>query len=51
MNVLMGFHWDLLSSAFIGLEGKYLFIEKAKFEDEKVELDGFTVIAKLGFRF
>jgi hypothetical protein len=33
------------------MEGKYLFIEKAKFEDEKVELDGFTVIAKLAFRF
>ena len=50
-HVLLGFHWDILSSAFIGMEGKYLFIEKAKFEDEKVELDGFTVIAKLGFRF
>ena len=50
-HVLLGFHWDILSSAFIGMEGKYLFIEKAKFEDEKVELDGFTVIAKLGLRF
>jgi hypothetical protein len=50
-HVLLGFHWDILSSAFIGMEGKYLFIEKAKFEDEKVELDGFTVIAKLGFSF
>ena len=49
-HVLMGFHWDLRSSAFIGLEGKYLFMEKAQFEDEKVELDGFTVIAKIGFR-
>ena len=50
-HVLLGFHWDILSSAFIGMEGKYLFIEKAKFEDEKVELDGFTMILKLGFRF
>ena len=50
-HVLLGFHWNILSSAFIGMEGKYLFIEKAKFEDEKVELDGFTLIAKLGFRF
>ena len=50
-HVLMGFHWDIRSSAFIGLEGKYLFMEKAKFSEEKVELDGFTVIAKLGFRF
>ena len=50
-HVLLGFHWDIRSSAFIGLEGKYLFIEKAKFSHEKFELDGFTVIAKLGFRF
>ena len=50
-HVLMGFHWDIRSSAFIGLEGKYLIIERAKFSDEKVELDGFSVIAKLGFRF
>ena len=50
-HVLLGFHWDILSSAFIGMEGKYLFIEKAKFEDEKLELDGFTMILKLGFRF
>ena len=50
-HVLLGFHWDILSSTFIGMEGKYLFIEKAKFEDEKLELDGFTMILKLGFRF
>ena len=50
-HVLMGFHWDLRPSAFIGLEGKYLFMEKAQFEYEKVELDGFTMILKLGFRF
>ena len=50
-HVLMGFHWYLRPSGFIGLEGKYLFIERAKFSDEKVELDGFTVIAKIGFRF
>ncbi len=50
-HVLMGFHWYLRPSGFIGLEGKYLFIERAKFEDEKFELDGFTIILKLGFRF
>ena len=50
-HVLMGLHWYLRPSGFIGLEGKYLFIEKAKFEDEKFELDGFTMILKLGFRF
>jgi hypothetical protein len=50
-HVLMGCHWYLRPSGFIGLEGKYLFLEKAKFEDEKVELDGFTMILKLGFRF
>ena len=50
-HALMGLHWYLRPSGFIGLEGKYLFIEKAKFEDEKVELDGFTMILKLGFRF
>ena len=50
-HVLMGFHWYLRPSGFIGLEGKYLFMERAKFEDEKIELDGFTMILKLGFRF
>lgn len=50
-HVLMGVHWYLRPSGFIGLEGKYLFMERAKFEDEKVELDGFTTILKLGFRF
>jgi hypothetical protein len=50
-HVLMGVHWYLRPSGFIGLEGKYLFIERAKFEDEKLELDGFTMILKLGFRF
>ena len=50
-HVLMGCHWYLRPSGFIGLEGKYLLIKSAKFEDEKVELDGFTMILKLGFRF
>jgi hypothetical protein len=49
--VLTGLHWYLRPSGFIGLEGKYRFIERAKFEDEKVELDGFTILLKLGFRF
>jgi hypothetical protein len=48
---LAGFHWDLRPSGFIGLEGKYLFIERAKFEHEKVELEGFTMMLKFGFRF
>ena len=50
-HVLTGLHWYLRPSGFIGLEGKYLFIERAKFEDEKFELDGFTTILKIGFRF
>jgi hypothetical protein len=50
-HVLMGLHWYLRPSGFIGLEGKYRLIERAKFEDEKVELDGFTILLKLGFRF
>ena len=50
-HLLAGFHWDLLPSGFVGLEGKYLFIERAKFSTEKVELDGFTILLKLGFRF
>lgn len=50
-HVLLGCHWYLRPSGFIGLEGKYRFIERAKFEDEKVELDGFTLILKFGFRF
>jgi hypothetical protein len=50
-HVLTGLHWYLRPSGFIGLEGKYLFMERAKFEDEKLELDGFTMILKLGFRF
>lgn len=50
-HVLLGCHWYLRPSGFIGLEGKYLFMERAKFEDEKFELDGFTMILKFGFRF
>jgi hypothetical protein len=50
-HLLMGCHWYLRPSGFIGLEGKYLFIQRAKFEDEKVELEGFTMMLKLGFRF
>ena len=50
-HVLMGLHWYLRPSGFIGLEGKYRLLKRAKFEDEKVELDGFTTILKLGFRF
>ena len=50
-HVLAGFHWYLRPSGFVGLEGKYLFIERAKFGTEKVELDGFTILLKFGFRF
>ncbi|MGD8704199.1 MAG: hypothetical protein PVI84_01690, partial [Syntrophobacterales bacterium] len=50
-HVLLGCHWYLRPSGFIGLEGKYRLLERAKFEDEKVELDGFTILLKLGFRF
>lgn len=50
-HVLLGCHWHLRPSGFIGLEGKYRFIERARFEDEKVELDGYTLLLKLGFRF
>ena len=30
-HVLAGFHWYLRPSGFVGMEGKYLFIERAKF--------------------
>jgi hypothetical protein len=49
-HVLMGLHCYLRPSGFIGLEGKYLFTQRAKFEDEKLELDGFATILKFGFR-
>lgn len=50
-HALMGLHWYLRPSGFIGLEGKYLFLQRAEFGDEKFELDGFAMIFKLGFRF
>ncbi len=50
-HLLVGGDLYIHTSVFLGIEGKYLFIEKADFEGKEVELDGFVVIVKIGYSF
>ncbi|MFO7554793.1 MAG: outer membrane beta-barrel protein [Desulfobacterales bacterium] len=58
-HVLIGLNIDISQNAFIGVEGKYTWAEKAEFEEtilgQKVEivteLDGFIGTFNIGFRF
>lgn len=50
-HLLMGANLNVWSPVFVGIEGKYLFVEQAQFDGQEVDLDGFTVTAKFGFRF
>ena len=50
-HLLAGVNLNLYSSLFLGLEGKYTFTNKADFNGAKVNLDGFAIMAVLGYRF
>lgn len=50
-HLLLGANLDVWSPVFVGIEGKYLFLEQAQFDGQELDLDGFTVMAKFGFRF
>jgi opacity protein-like surface antigen len=48
-----GIHYNIAPKIFVGVEGKYLWTEQAKFEDleEKFKLDGIIATAVIGIRF
>ncbi|MFQ5990754.1 MAG: outer membrane beta-barrel protein, partial [Candidatus Methylomirabilales bacterium] len=48
-HFLIGANLDVLSTVFIGFEGKYLFTDEAEFNDVEADLNGFTIMAALGF--
>lgn len=50
-HLLIGGDLYIHPSVFLGMEGKYLFIEKADFEEKTVELDGFVFTVKIGCSF
>lgn len=50
-HLLIGTSFDLWSSVFIGLEAKYLFVDRARLGGQEFNLDGFTLATVLGFRF
>ena len=50
-HLLLGGDLYIHPSVFLGMEGKYLFIEKADFQGKTVELDGFALTAKIGYSF
>lgn len=50
-HIVAGVQYALSSRFFLGLEGKYIFTEKADFVAFKPRLDGYTVTGSLGFRF
>ena len=48
-----GIHYNIAPKIFLGVEGKYLWTEQAKFGDleEKFKMDGIIATAVIGFRF
>jgi opacity protein-like surface antigen len=48
-----GIHYNISPKIFLGVEGKYLWTEQAKFEnlDERFKMDGIIATAVIGFRF
>jgi len=48
-----GIHYNIAPRIFVGVEGKYLWTEQAKFGDleEKFKMDGIIATAVIGFRF
>jgi opacity protein-like surface antigen len=48
-----GIHYNITPKIFLGVEGKYLWTEQAKFEylEEKFRMDGIIATGVIGFRF
>jgi opacity protein-like surface antigen len=48
-----GIHYNIAPRIFLGVEGKYLWTEQAKFEyiEERFRMDGIIATAVIGFRF
>ncbi len=54
-----GLHYNITPGIFVGVEGKYLWTDKAKLKDEaygvpleaKFKMDGLIATAVIGFRF
>jgi opacity protein-like surface antigen len=50
-HLFIGADYNIASNIFIGVEGKYIFTEKAEYNGQKVNLDGLATVIRLGFRF
>ncbi len=50
-HVVVGSHYNISSSLFAGVEGKYVVTEKADFGRLRTSLNGFSVTANVGCRF
>ena len=49
-HVVAGVQYDISSRFFFGVEGRYIFTEKADYVVFKPRLDGYTVTGSFGFR-
>ena len=50
-HLLLGANFNVSRTTFIGIEGKYNFTEKARFNSVETNLNGYSVSANLGLRF
>lgn len=50
-HAVIGSYYNLTQSLFAGVEGKYIFTEKADFGTLRTSLNGFTATATFGYRF
>ncbi|MFI5294560.1 MAG: hypothetical protein ACHQ0Y_05985 [Thermodesulfovibrionales bacterium] len=50
-HVVIGSYYNFTQSLFAGVEGKYIFTEKADFGTLRTSLNGFTATATFGYRF
>lgn len=50
-HLFTGADYNIASNISIGIEGKYIFTEKAEYNGQKVNLDGIAALIRLGFRF
>lgn len=51
VHLLAGLNLNFHSSLFLGFEGKYIYTDDADFNGAKIDLDGLTTMAVLGYRF
>jgi opacity protein-like surface antigen len=51
VHLSLGANYNISPAVFIGLEGKYLFTEKADFSVLESRLNGHTITVNFGFRF